>query len=79
MELILFKTKKGFKPKRKLTELCENLKLCQETFLNYFSGKGITWHLIPPSFPHFGGLWDAVKHYLRRVFSGASLVYYFRS
>lgn len=40
-------------------------------FLNQTAADKVSWHFIPPSAPHFGGLWEAgvrsVKHHLRRV------------
>lgn len=46
-------------------------------FLNSTALDNISWYFIPPSAPHFGGMWEAgvksVKHHLRRVLGDHSL------
>ncbi|XP_076301464.1 uncharacterized protein LOC143219346 [Lasioglossum baleicum] len=48
-------------------------------FQNQTAIDGVSWHFIPPSAPHFGGLWEAgvksVKHHLRRVLGDRTLTF----
>lgn len=45
-------------------------------FLNRTASDQVSWHFLPPSAPHFGGLWEAgvrsVKHHLKRVIGSHS-------
>lgn len=50
-----------------------------EQLANFFATEGLTWHFIPPSAPHFGGLWESgvrsIKLHLRRVVGAAALTF----
>lgn len=49
------------------------------TMQQYASTTGFTWHFIPPSSPHFGGLWEAgiksMKYHLKRSIGTACLTF----
>jgi len=53
--------------------------LHDEKFQNSIALDNVTWHFIPPSAPHFGGLWEAgvksVKYHLRRVINDHKLTF----
>lgn len=61
-------------------ELKELAKILQSQYLTTkLTSEGTEWKLIPPSTPHFGGIWEAgvksVKHHIRRVIGATHLTF----
>lgn len=67
--------------KRKLSETNQILRYNQNNpeILDFLGKTNITWKMIPPSSPHFGGIWEsgirAVKFHIKRVVGGSLLTF----
>lgn len=65
--------------KNELYKLYESLRANSQDISNGLAEQNITWSMIPPQSPHFGGLWEAgvktVKYHLKRVMGNALLTY----
>lgn len=67
--------------RRCLTEMHKHImsQSHNDTIALSLAKDGIAWHFIPPSAPHFGGLWEAgvksVKLHLRRVIGSSILTF----
>ncbi|XP_049290621.1 uncharacterized protein LOC125767774 isoform X1 [Anopheles funestus] len=65
--------------KHELRELYEMFKdeTSKQGIFQFCQEKEVTWKMIPPNAPHFGGIWEAgvksVKSVLKRVYKSASL------
>lgn len=66
---------------RKLNELYKIVTSQTHNLLiaDFLSDKGISWHFIPPSAPHFGGIWESgvrsVKTLLKRTIGDSHLTF----
>ncbi|XP_036347031.1 uncharacterized protein LOC118756372, partial [Rhagoletis pomonella] len=67
--------------KRKLDEMQQSIETNYKDIntAEFLSKNGITWRFIPPSLPHFGGLWESgvksIKTHLKRVIGQTALTY----